>query len=181
MLAVALQPGEVLVHLRVAAKGARQCAESQQTHKKHSAKTPFETAPERHTGSMITTRTKAAFAGIALIAAATLAGCASGPIGGDVLPPVMETANDLQGATVELPMNQVLSIDTGDLDTNSYTAEIADPAIVEFTQGTQGATSSDLTTNPGFKPLKEGTTEVTMTNAQGGIQPLTFTIVVVAK
>ena len=131
---------------------------------------------------MITTRTKAAFAGIALLAAASLAGCASGgPIGGDVLPPVMKNANDLQGATVELPLNQVLSIDTGSLATDSYTAEIADPSIVEFTQGTQGASSSDLTTNPGFTPLKEGSTEVTMTNAQGGIQPLTFTIEVVAK
>ncbi|HWL59601.1 MAG TPA: hypothetical protein VNQ48_01815 [Microbacteriaceae bacterium] len=130
---------------------------------------------------MITTRTKAGLAGIALLAAAALAGCASGPVGGDVLPPVMKNANDLQGATVELPMNQVLSIDTGSLDTDSYTAKIADPAIVEFTQGTQGKSSSDLTTNPGFTPLKEGSTEVTMTNAQGGIQPLTFTINVVAK
>ena len=129
---------------------------------------------------MITTRTKAGLAGIALLAAATLAGCASGPIGGDTLPPVMKGVNELQGATVELPMNQVLSIDTESLATDSYTAEIADPSIVEFTQGTQGASSSDLTTNPGFTPLKEGSTEVTMTNAQGGIQPLTFTINVVA-
>lgn len=128
---------------------------------------------------MITTRTKAAFAGLALIAAAALAGCAPGPIGGDVLPPIMETANDLQGKTVELPMGQMLSIDTGSLATDSYTTEIADESIVKFVQGQQGATSSDLTTNPGFEPLKEGTTEVTMTNAQGGIQPLQFTITVV--
>ena len=129
---------------------------------------------------MITTRTKAGFAGLALIAAASLAGCATAPIGGDVLPPVIKSVNELQGETVELPMNRFLSINTDSLATDSYTVKIADESIVEFTQGKQGATSSDLTTNPGFTPLKVGTTEVTMTNAQGGIQPLTFTIEVVA-
>ena len=130
---------------------------------------------------MITTRTKAAFAGLALIAAAALAGCATTePIGGDTLPPIMETANDVQGKTIELPMNRVLVIDTGDLATDSYTTEIADETVVQFVQGEQGGSSSDLTTNPGFEPLNEGTTEVTMTNAQGGIQPLQFTINVVA-
>lgn len=128
---------------------------------------------------MILTRRTTALAALSLLAAVALAGCATAPTG-DVLPPVMKNVNDLQGTTVELPLDQVLSIDTGDLATDSYTAEIADPAIVEFTQGTQGANSDDLTTNPGFTPLKEGTTEVTMTNEQGGIQPLTFTIEVVA-
>ena len=54
-----------------------------------------------------------------------------------------------------------------------YTAEIADPSILEFVQGKE---DGGATFNPGLKPLKVGTTEVTMTNAQGGIQPLTFTV-----
>jgi hypothetical protein len=59
---------------------------------------------------------------------------------------------------------------------NSYEAEISDPSIVEFEQGRDDGSA---TFNPGFKPLKVGETEVTMTNEQGGIQPLEFTIKVV--
>lgn len=62
---------------------------------------------------------------------------------------------------------------TGDLAVDSYTAEIDDSTIVEFVQG---RTDGSAEFNPGFKPLKVGSTEVTMTNEQGGIRPLTFTI-----
>lgn len=134
---------------------------------------------------MMISRTVAVAAGLALASAAVLSGCSSTPtpsptdsvIGGDVLPPIIESVNDLQGATVELPLNTVLSIDTESLAVDSYTAEVADPAVVEFVQGRDDGSA---TFNPGFTPLEEGTTEVTLTNAQGGIQPLTFTIEVVA-
>lgn len=107
-----------------------------------------------------------AVAATALIA---LAACAPKP----VIAPVTENANDLQGATVELVVGQVLNINTGDLAVDSYTAEVADPSILEFVQGREDGSA---TFNPGFTALKVGETDVTMTNEQGGIQPLEFTV-----
>ena len=95
-----------------------------------------------------------------------------------VIAPVTVDANDLQGDTVELVVGQVLNINTGDLAVDSYTAEIADGAILEFVQGRE---DGGATFNPGFTALKVGETEVTMTNAQGGIQPLEFTVKVTEK
>ena len=115
----------------------------------------------------------AAIAAAGILAATALAGCASST--GPVLPPKIVNANELQGATVELPIDVVLVINTESLPTDSYEAEIADGSIVKFIQGSTGGSSES---NPGFEPLKEGSTEVTLTNAQGGIQPLQFTIVV---
>lgn len=89
--------------------------------------------------------------------------------------PVLVSVNDLQGETVEVAMNQAINISTESLDIDSYTAEIADPSIVEFVQG---QVWRDTVYNPGLRPLKTGTTQVTMTNEQEGIQPLTFTVVV---
>ena len=113
-----------------------------------------------------------AVAAAGVLAAAALAGCASTP-DGPVLPPIMVNVNDLQGTTVELPIDTVLVVNTESLATDSYTAEIADESIVHFVQGTTGGSSESY---PGFEPHAEGTTKVTMTNAQGGIQPLEFTI-----
>ena len=90
-----------------------------------------------------------------------------------VVAPVTVSVGDLQGATVDVALNQVININTGDLAVDSYTAEIADPSILEFVQGREDGSA---TFNPGLKPLKVGTTEVTLTNAQGGIQPLVFTV-----
>lgn len=109
---------------------------------------------------------------VALASALALAACAPTP----VVAPVTVSANDLQGETVKVALNQVLNINTGDLAVDSYTAEVADGSIVEFVQGKD---EGSATFNPGFKPLKVGETEVTMTNEQGGIQPLQFTIEVV--
>ncbi|MFM9877002.1 MAG: hypothetical protein ACKVOG_04020 [Rhodoglobus sp.] len=92
-----------------------------------------------------------------------------------VVAPVTVSVGDLQGATVDVALNQVINIDTGDLAVDSYTAEIADSSILEFVQGKE---DGGATFNPGLKPLKEGTTEVTLTNEQGGIQPLVFSVTV---
>jgi len=100
-----------------------------------------------------------------------LAACAPTP----VVAPVTVSVGDLQGATVDVALNQVININTGDLAVDSYTAEIEDPSILEFVQGREDGSA---TFNPGFKPLGVGETKVTMTNDQGGIQPLEFTVVV---
>jgi len=113
-----------------------------------------------------------AAAAAASLALTALAGCATGP----VVAPIVVNAGDIQGSTVEVPLNSTLVINTGDLDVDSYTAEIADESIATFVQGKDDGSASF---NPGFTPKAVGETDVTMTNAQGGIQPLEFTIKVV--
>jgi ABC-type enterochelin transport system substrate-binding protein len=95
-----------------------------------------------------------------------------------VIAPVTMDSNDLQAATVELVVGQVLNIDTGDLAVDSYSAEVSDDAVAEFVQGRE---EGGAVFNPGFEAIAEGSTEVTMTNADGGIQPLQFTIEVTAR
>ena len=112
----------------------------------------------------------------------TLAACGSNaaeePVGGDVIAPVTMEANDLQGAEVELLVGQALNINTGDLAVDSYTGEVSDPAVAEFIAGRNDGSAEF---NPGVTGLAEGTTQVTMINDQGGIQPLEFTVVVTEK
>lgn len=101
-----------------------------------------------------------------------LAACAPSP----VVAPIVVNAGDIQGSTVEVPLNSTLVINTGDLPVDSYTAEVADESIATFVQGKDDGSASF---NPGFTPKAVGSTEVTMTNEQGGIQSLQFTIEVV--
>ncbi|MGK0722039.1 hypothetical protein [Leucobacter sp. W1478] len=109
----------------------------------------------------------------------TLAACggnaAEEPIGGDVIAPVTMEANELLGAEVELLVGQALNINTGDLAVDSYSGEVADPSIAEFSPGRNDGSAEF---NPGVIALSVGTTGVTMKNEQGGIQPLEFTVVV---
>ena len=122
-----------------------------------------------HTGPMNTLRVLAA--AIVVSAAVGLSACS--PATTPVIAPVTMEADDLQGASVDLVVGQVLNINTGDLAVDSYTAEIGDEAILEFVQGREDGSA---TFNPGFTALKASETDVTMTNAQGGIQPLEFTV-----
>lgn len=115
--------------------------------------------------------------GAALLLAAALTGCGTNSKPGDVLPPVTMSANDLQGAEVDLLVGQALNITVGDLAVDSYTAEISDGAVVEFVQGKNDGSAEF---NPGLLALAAGTSDVVMTNAQGGIQPLSFTVTVTA-
>ncbi len=126
-----------------------------------------------------------AAASIVAVSAIGLTACASGssdapttPIGTNVIAPVTMEANDLQGATVDLVVGQVLNINTGDLAVDSYTGEVADTAVATFVAGRK---DDDAEFNPGVQALAEGETAVTMTNSNGGIQPLSFTVVVSAK
>ena len=90
-----------------------------------------------------------------------------------VIAPVTMDAGDLQGATVELVVGQVLNINTGDLAVDSYSGEVADTAVAEFVKGYE---EGGATYNPGVKALAEGSTEVVLSNSDGGIQDLTFTV-----
>ena len=112
-------------------------------------------------------------AAAALTLAMSLSACAQSNT--PVIAPVTMDAGDLQGTTVELVVGQVLNINTGDLAVDSYTAEVADGAILEFVQGREDGSA---VYNPGFTAKAVGETEVTMTNEQGGIQPLEFTVTV---
>ena len=110
------------------------------------------------------------FAAVLAISAATaLAGCATTP----VVAPITVNVGDLQGKTVEVPIDSVLNINTGDLAVDSYTAKIKDTSIASFVQG---RTDGSATFNPGLKPLKVGETEVTLSNENGGIQNVEFTL-----
>lgn len=119
-----------------------------------------------------------------MLALAAATGCGAGgsagsgddaPIGGDVIAPVTTGVNELQGARVELVVGQVLDIDTGSLAVDGYTGEVADPAVARFVAGRVDETAEF---DPGIEALQAGTTEVTLVNEQGGIQPLVFTVVV---
>lgn len=117
----------------------------------------------------------------AVALSASLAGCggAAEPagggdvIGGDVIAPVTMSVNELQGETVELVVGQVLNITTESLAVDSYRGEVSDPEVATFTPGKKDGSAEF---NPGVTALAEGSAEVTMTNEQGGIQSLEFTV-----
>lgn len=140
----------------------------------------------------IKTRTQFVAVGAAALLAVTLSACGGSsaqngsngspateaPIGGDVIAPVTKSVNELQGAEVELVVGQVLNIATDSLAVDSYTGEVVDTRVAQFSAGRVDGSAEY---NPGVTALAEGTTKVTMTNDQGGIQPLEFTVKVVAK
>ena len=101
---------------------------------------------------------------------AALNGCASSQ---PVIAPVTRDAGDLQGETVELEVGQVLDIDTGDLAVDSYSGVVSDPSVASFTAGRE---EGGTTYNPGVEGLAEGTTQVVLSNDDGGIQDVTFTV-----
>jgi hypothetical protein len=107
-----------------------------------------------------------------VLSLAALAGCAAGTPT-PVVAPVVRDAGSLQGATIELVVGQVLDIDTGDLPVDSYRGTVADPDVARFTPGRE---EDGATFNPGVEGLAAGTTEVRLSNEDGGIQDVTFTV-----
>ena len=102
--------------------------------------------------------------------AGALAGCAASQ---PVIAPVVRDVGDLLGETVQLEVGQVLDIDTGDLAVDSYRGVVADPSVARFSAGRE---EGGTTSNPGVEGLAEGTTEVVLSNDDGGIQDVTFTV-----
>lgn len=116
---------------------------------------------------------------MAALAAASiigLSGCA--PAATPVIAPATRDVGDLQGATVDLVVGQVLNIDTGDLAVDSYAGTVADAAVAEFVKG---RVDGGTTYNPGVKGLAAGSTSVVLANTDGGIQDVTFTVTVAAQ
>lgn len=115
---------------------------------------------------------------VGIVAAAlALGGCAAAN-DGDVIAPVVRSSEELQGSSVELLVGQVLDITTGDLAVDSYSGEVADTSVAEFTPGRDDGSAQF---NPGVTGKAPGTTSVTLTNDNGGIQPVTFEVTVVEE
>jgi hypothetical protein len=78
---------------------------------------------------------------------------------------------------VEVPEGGAVDL-TGDDETyTEWTAEIADPEVVEFTPGRDDGSAQF---NPGLTAKSIGDTEVTLDNGETG-DSVTFTVEVVAK
>mgnify|MGYP001137682216 CR=1 FL=1 len=117
-----------------------------------------------------------------------LVGCAAGGgtggattatgMGTPVIAPVTMSAQDLQGTTVDLVVGQSLNITTGDLAGDSYSATVSDPRVAEFVPGgTQGSAQF----NPGIRARAAGTAVVVLSNTDGGIEDVTFTVDVTTR
>ena len=86
---------------------------------------------------------------------------------------VAVNATDIEGQVVKVPLDQVVYINTSDLDADleSFTAVIADPSVVEFVPGRN---AGDFGVYPAFTALTTGSSEVTLTGAD--VPPIAFTI-----
>lgn len=113
----------------------------------------------------------AAGAGI-LAVVAFLSGC-SAPSSGPVIAPVTMNVNELQGKTVDLDVGQVLNITTGDLAGDSYSGKVADTNVAEFVPARKDASAEF---NPGVKAIGAGKTKVVLSNSDGGIEDVEFTV-----
>lgn len=131
-----------------------------------------------HTGRVNTLRIAAAAAVFAAVFALTACSGSQSESGGNVIAPVTVEANDLQGETVDLVVGQTLNINTGSLAVDSYRGEVADTDVAVFHEGRDDGSAQF---NPGVEAVGPGTTTVTMTNENGGIQPLEFTVVVAER
>ncbi len=127
---------------------------------------------------LTTVRSVRVFSALVAVTAALVLTACSPAMNEPVIAPVTMSANDLQGQTVDLVVGQVLNIDTGSLPVDSYTAVIEDESVATFTQGREDDTA---TFNPGINAVGVGSTGVVMTNEEGGIQPLEFTVVVAER
>lgn len=109
-----------------------------------------------------------------------LAGCSSGgspPGESSALPPVIVDLDEVDGTTVQVDEGGSIDL-TGDDETfTEWSADIADPSIVEFVPGSD---DGDAQFNPGLTAKSVGETEVTLDNASSG-DTVTFTVEVVPK
>lgn len=101
-----------------------------------------------------------------------LAAC--GPSIIDPVPaPVSVMIDQLDGQTVDVPLDSVLNINVGDADVTAFTATIDDPAVAEFRPGEDDGSARF---NPGVRPLAVGETAVTLIDESGVLDPVEFTV-----
>lgn len=99
-------------------------------------------------------------------ASSTTTGGAAG--GAQVVGPVIAEMASLDGSTVQVSLTRLLVINADAPAT--WSATVADPSVLTFEPG---KSEGGAEFNPGFTPLKVGTTEVTMTD---GTTTATFTV-----
>jgi hypothetical protein len=107
-----------------------------------------------------------------------LSGCSQpGTPSDSALPPVIVELDTVDGTTVEVPEGGSIDL-TGDDETfTEWTADIADPEIVEFVPGRDDGSAQF---NPGLTATSVGETEVTLENSETG-DTVTFTVEVVGE
>lgn len=99
-------------------------------------------------------------------------------VGEDVVAPVTRDVSDLAGESVELVVGQALVIDTAETDVASYRADLSDPSVATFAPGHRDAGAEF---SPGVTAVSAGSTEVTLTHEQGGVEPVQFEVTVVPR
>ena len=87
----------------------------------------------------------------------------------------LQAAGQYAVEAIDLKVGQVLNINTGDLDVDSYSGEVENPEIAEFIAGHDDGSAQF---NPGVAGRSPGTTTVVLSNKDGGIEDITFTVVV---
>ena len=125
--------------------------------------------------------TKSLKAGLTVMLAAaalSLSACSGSQEGMPAIAPVTMSVEDLHDQTIELTVGQMLNITTGDLDGESYNGEVADPDIAIFVPARK---TDSAEYNPGIKALARGETTVTLSDMQGGIENVTFTVDVASE
>ena len=119
------------------------------------------------------------FASLLAMGTLWLTACSSsGSSGGSsALPPVIVEIDSLDGTTVEVPEGGSVDL-TGDDETyTAWTADIADPDVVEFVPGRDDGSAQF---NPGLTATSVGETDVTLENGETG-DSVTFTVEVVPE
>ena len=114
------------------------------------------------------------FAGAVLSLGVVLGLAACGPSILDPVPaPVSVMIDELEGQTVDVPLDSVLNINVGDADVTAFTAIIDDPSIAAFQAGEDDGSAQF---NPGVRPLAVGETAVTLTDETGKLDPIEFVL-----
>lgn len=88
--------------------------------------------------------------------------------GSQALPPVMVGTDVLEGTTVQVPITNTIVINAE--NPTNWTGTVSDTSIATFVPGHDDGSA---TFNPAIKPLKAGTTTVTITN---GSTTINFTV-----
>lgn len=88
--------------------------------------------------------------------------------------PLIEPYSALDGSTVRLSVGDALAIDTEEIPVDAVTADVHNPAVVEFTPG---RSDDNVSLRPGLTAMNEGTTSVRLA---AGDRVVTFAIEVTA-